>query len=545
MLIPLIEKLQGSLYHKTLLSLLLIALAPMIILGLVFINSAGVQKDAISQDMGELEDLTREITDDAKVNQIVSSEYLVSKTQESLEKAHDISEQHAKFMKSLYDDGLISEDDFKVAQEDHKRFEGTIYSINYTVLQSKREIKEGMELTARLVEANLRAAIVLEETKINTTIQRTSFLFLIIFFIGILVVASFSYIFTRRIIDPIYDLQKGFMEFSKGNYDYEVKPGSKDEMGMLAREFNKMVAGRKEAVRALAESEEKYRGLVEHTTDAIIGLDLDRHIMSWNKGAEEMLGYTKDEVIGRSQDFVVPEESRESCNRNVKEATLAGHVRGVDTLRKAKDGTLVTTEMSITSLTDKQGEHIGFVTILRDITARKQAVEALKRSEETFRTLADQSPNMIFINVGGKTAYANKLCEDTMGYTREELYSKDFNFMDLIGPESQEVVMNNFKSHMEGQEVLPYEYTLVTKRGREIEAIQASKLIDYEGKRAILGVITDITERKHAEKEIKERVSELEQWQRLTTGREKRMIELKKEVNNLLEKQGEEKKYDW
>ena len=73
-------------------------------------------------------------------------------------------------------------------------------------------------------------------------------------------------------------------------------------------------------------------------------------------------------------------------------------------------------------------------------TEHKRAEEALRESEEKFRNLAEHSPNMIFINKKGKVAYANKRCEEMMGYTTDEFYSVDFDFLTLIAPEYRELV---------------------------------------------------------------------------------------------------------
>ncbi|MHC4213166.1 MAG: PAS domain-containing sensor histidine kinase [Planctomycetota bacterium] len=126
----------------------------------------------------------------------------------------------------------------------------------------------------------------------------------------------------------------------------------------------------------------------------------------------------------------------------------------------------------------------------------------MRESEEKFRTLAEQSPNMIFINKKGKIVYVNKKCEEIMGYSREEFYSPDFDFLTLIAPESKDQVMFNFTEHMSGKEVPMYEYSLLKKDGQKIVAILTSKLINYQGQDAILGTVTDITERKRAEEEI-------------------------------------------
>ncbi|RMF90647.1 MAG: PAS domain S-box protein [Methanobacteriota archaeon] len=167
-------------------------------------------------------------------------------------------------------------------------------------------------------------------------------------------------------------------------------------------------------------------------------------------------------------------------------------------------------------------------------TKRHEAMrDELKRSEGMFRNLAEESPNMIFINRGGRVVYANRKCEEVMGYTREEFYSKDFDLMRIIAPESRELVKENLRRHMEGEEIPPYEYKLVTRDGREITAIHATRLIDFEGERAILGIVTDVTEARRAEKELREKVEELEKWQRLTIGREAKMVELKKEIKEL------------
>jgi PAS domain S-box-containing protein len=129
--------------------------------------------------------------------------------------------------------------------------------------------------------------------------------------------------------------------------------------------------------------------------------------------------------------------------------------------------------------------------------------EGLRESEEKFRSLAEQSPNMIFINRAGRVVYANRRCEEVMGYRREEFYSPDFDFLALVAPESRELVEAYFSRHMRGQECPPYEYTLLTKDGRRIHAINTTRLIQYEGRQAILGIVTDITERKEMEEELR------------------------------------------
>jgi PAS domain S-box-containing protein len=137
---------------------------------------------------------------------------------------------------------------------------------------------------------------------------------------------------------------------------------------------------------------------------------------------------------------------------------------------------------------------------IREVESR----QALSESEEEFRILAEQSPNMIFINKKGKVVYANAKCREVMGYKREEFYAPDFNFLKLIASEDRELVKANVARHLKGKDVDPYESTILTKEGKKIEAIVNTKLISYRGENAILGIITDITERKRAEESLRE-----------------------------------------
>lgn len=129
--------------------------------------------------------------------------------------------------------------------------------------------------------------------------------------------------------------------------------------------------------------------------------------------------------------------------------------------------------------------------------------KTLKESEEKFRTLAEKSPNLIFINKKGRVVYANSKSEEVLGYERENFYSPDFDFLSLIAPDYHKLITSNFQKHLKGEEVDPFEYDLLTKDGKRISGILTIKLIDYEGDRAILGIVTDITGFKQAQDDLK------------------------------------------
>ena len=151
------------------------------------------------------------------------------------------------------------------------------------------------------------------------------------------------------------------------------------------------------------------------------------------------------------------------------------------------------------SFSNKESGHLNNKLRKANIKQLQALNRRFRQSEEKFKNLAENSPNMIFINKKGGVAYANKKCEDLMGYKQKEFYSPDFDFLSLIAPESLNLIKSSFGKHMKGQEVKPYEYTLLSKTGNRIEAIITTRLIKYDGSTAILGIITDITKRKRAE----------------------------------------------
>lgn len=124
--------------------------------------------------------------------------------------------------------------------------------------------------------------------------------------------------------------------------------------------------------------------------------------------------------------------------------------------------------------------------------------------DNVFYELAEESPNMIFVNAFGKLRYVNKKCMEIMGYSREEFYSDSFDFMDLSTEDSKHIVQSSFQRHKLGQEVPPYEYVLITKDGKKLQSIITTKLIKYNGEKAILGIVTDISQQKNTEKALRE-----------------------------------------
>ena len=182
-----------------------------------------------------------------------------------------------------------------------------------------------------------------------------------------------------------------------------------------------------------------------------------------------------------------------------------------------------------------------------DVTERKEAEEALLESEETFRgiTSAAQSA-IIMVSHEGTITFWNQAAEKIFGYTEEEVIGK--NMHRILAPEryleTAETAYNIYSKTGEGERIgKTTELTGKRKDGTEFPFEIALSSIRLKSKWNAIGIINDITQRKQAEEELKDHMKDLERFSRLTINREEKMIQLKEEINALLNQTGNKKKY--
>ena len=280
------------------------------------------------------------------------------------------------------------------------------------------------------------------------------------------------------------------------------KSPSYEELHQKVNALEKQVIEIKKSEAVLRGNEQDYRDLYENAPIAYFSIKRnDGTIARFNYEAVRLLGY-RQETLAQMNVLDLYADTAHGIARAkaLFERFQAGEsVRDEELQMKRADGQVIWVNLNIEPVRRDGGDVVESRSMVIDISERKQAESALRESEERFRSVTEQSPSMIFINKKGKLVYCNKRCKAVMGYTQEEFYSPNFDFFDLISEESKKTVKSALAKLLKGQEIEPFEHGLVTRGGDEIDAIITTKLIQYEGDTAILGILTDITLRKKME----------------------------------------------
>ncbi|MBW8041649.1 MAG: PAS domain S-box protein [Planctomycetes bacterium] len=260
------------------------------------------------------------------------------------------------------------------------------------------------------------------------------------------------------------------------------------------------ITERKQAEEALRESEEKYRQLVSTTTDAVMLFDAEtRNILDVNKACEELYGYSREEFLNLRQNDVTAE--LEKTEESIQQVAN-GHLKRIPfRYHRKKDGTIFPVEIS-GSIFEVAGRKV-LCGVIRDITERKRAEEALKASEERLKILFESAPDGIFLNdLEGRFVDGNKAAEELVGYKREELVGKNFAEAGLLSEEHVPGALENLRRISSGQPTGPDEYTLIRKDGGQVEVEIRAYPVTIEHKTLSLGIARDIAERKRAEESL-------------------------------------------
>ena len=167
--------------------------------------------------------------------------------------------------------------------------------------------------------------------------------------------------------------------------------------------------------------------VVDASSDAILSKSLDGTIRSWNASAERIFGYTAEEMVGRNIRLLIPDERQAEEDEILARLRRGDYIEHYETVRLTKDGRPLEVSLSISPIRDASGQITGASKIVRDISARKQAEEALAAANAKFESVFNQSG--IFAGIldpEGNVRDINALAVEACGYTREEVLGLPF-----------------------------------------------------------------------------------------------------------------------
>ena len=249
--------------------------------------------------------------------------------------------------------------------------------------------------------------------------------------------------------------------------------------------------------------------IVESSQDAIVGEDLDCNVISWNKGAEKLYGYTAEEAVGQSIWLRIPPNSAHEVNIMTEGRRRADSSYHYEIERITKDGKQIQVSVAISPIRDSSGRHVGTSTIAHDITEQNRAEEARRVSELHYRRLFESAKDgiMIIDADSGKIVDVNAHLSEMLAYSKEELLGKE---LWDIGPFRDVAASQAAFIQLKAQGYIRYDnLPLETREGhhKQVEFVSNTYLAGES--RVIQCNIRDITDRKLTEEVLKETLGQL------------------------------------
>ncbi|MHA2338335.1 MAG: PAS domain S-box protein [Candidatus Hodarchaeales archaeon] len=306
-----------------------------------------------------------------------------------------------------------------------------------------------------------------------------------------------------------YKLLKKDGSFFYGEFKTKVMKGENDEESYFIT-IVRDITQRKILVDELNNSRKMFQLVLDNIPQHIFWKDIESKFLGCNTNFARVSGVGEPENIVGKSDFDLAWKNEEAESYYEIECLVMESGKPEFHIIEPQlqaDGKQAWLDINRIPLHDSESNVIGLLGTYEDITARKVAEEKLKESEEKFRTITEQSFMGIIIIQDGYIKYVNEVLPKTMGYEFQEIMKwSSEDFFKIVHPEDMTIALKRFQRMQTGEMgTLGSSLFRVLTKSREIKWIDiSSKVIQYEGKNAILVALIDVTSRKEAERLIVE-----------------------------------------
>jgi len=298
---------------------------------------------------------------------------------------------------------------------------------------------------------------------------------------------------------PISGLIEGTKRIADHQFDFRFDRKRGDEIGVLEESFNEMTATIQARQNDLREAKEYLEGSIEHSADMIIRVDSEGLIETFNRGGEELLGYRREEVIGKHIEslYVDPRE------RQLAAARLedTGSVKNYETRLLAKDGRVRDVLLTLSRQPDSEGNPTGTIGISKDVTHEKMLQDELRDAKEYLEGIIENSADIIItVDPEGLVETFNRGAEEALGYGRKEVVGERIETL-FADPRERDIAIAQLE-HTDN--VKNYETHFLAKDGQVRNVLLTlSRLRDREGNPiGTFGISKDMTQEKKLQREL-------------------------------------------
>jgi PAS domain S-box-containing protein len=262
--------------------------------------------------------------------------------------------------------------------------------------------------------------------------------------------------------------------------------------------------------RQAEEARNRHSAIVESSSDAIISMDHEGIIRSWNRGAQQMYDYSPIEAIGQPVNIIVPQHLRAEASELLQRTLAGDSISNFESVRVSKDGRPIEVSMTLSPVKDADGKIVGASKIERDITTRNQILAALQEGEERFRlAMSNVAAGLCILDLQGFITYLNPAAEKMLGWNHADLLGKKLHetvhYLHPDGSPFPASECTTLQLAKQGAELQEQQDTFIRKGGSFFPVIYSVSPLRKDGQ--MIGIVVglrDDTQRRDAERAVRE-----------------------------------------